>query len=92
MAWDKLGLSRPTRSERLRVAAEVGDVRHLAALLEAGADVETVNEPRPAFPVHLVHVFLSLLYLSLFLATKVLIKKIALMCSKYIHSFPSGLI
>lgn len=45
MAWEKLGLSRATRLERLRVAAEVGDARRLAALLEAGADVDAVNEP-----------------------------------------------
>ena len=29
------------------MAAEVGDARRLAALLEAGADVDAVNEPRP---------------------------------------------
>ena len=46
VAWEKLGLSRATRLERLRVAAEVGDARRLAALLEAGADVDAVNEPR----------------------------------------------
>ena len=45
VAWEKLGLSRATRLERLRVAAEVGDARRLSALLEAGVDVDAVNEP-----------------------------------------------
>ena len=61
MAWEKLGLSRATRLERLRVAAEVGDARRLAALLEAGADVDAVNETwlilAPLLFFHLLEVF-----------------------------------
>lgn len=56
MAWEKLGLSRSTRLERLRVAAEMGDVRRLAALLEAGSDVDAVNEPWPQPSCELKHV------------------------------------
>ena len=85
MAWEKLGLSRPTRSERLRVAAELGDVRHLAALLEAGADVDTVNEPRQgAWCIwsYLVHIEFGA-YLILCDLERVL--EIAFMCSKWTH-------
>ncbi|CAE8603228.1 unnamed protein product, partial [Polarella glacialis] len=43
-AADKLGATRANRVEKLRVAAEVGDARRVAALFEAGADADAVNE------------------------------------------------
>eukprot|EP00438_Fugacium_kawagutii_P010259 Skav208137 [mRNA] locus=scaffold4270:64026:66485:+ [translate_table: standard] len=49
VAWEKLGLSRSTRLERLRVAAEMGDVRRLAALLEAGSDVDAEYGQSPLY-------------------------------------------
>ena len=47
VSLEKLGLSRAARSERLRAAAETGDARRVAALLEAGADVDAENARRP---------------------------------------------
>ncbi|CAK9044719.1 Ankyrin repeat domain-containing protein 50 [Durusdinium trenchii] len=44
VSLEKLGLSRATRLERLRAAAELGDARRLSCLLDAGADVDAANE------------------------------------------------
>ncbi|CAJ1377329.1 unnamed protein product [Effrenium voratum] len=44
VATEKLGLTRSARSERLRLAAEVGDARRVEALLEAGCDLDAPNE------------------------------------------------
>ena len=46
VATEKLGLTRSARSERLRLAAEVGDARRVEALLEAGCDLDAPNAPR----------------------------------------------
>ena len=44
VARERLGATRSNRSERFRAAAEVGDLRRVQALLEAGVDIDSPNE------------------------------------------------
>ncbi|CAE7660680.1 rpoC2 [Symbiodinium necroappetens] len=44
VAAEKLGVTRKNRSERFRAAAEVGDIRRVQAMLDAGVDIDSPNE------------------------------------------------